>query len=137
VTVLCFVDAAAPVFQEMARVLRPGGHLVIGELGKWSSWAATRRLRGWLGSPLWRNGRFRTARELRVLAKQTGLVAETVRGAIYYPRCGLAARLLAPWDRSLARVTTLGAAFLALRATKVPSAPGANVSPSGFRPPAP
>ncbi len=40
VTVLCFVEDAAPVFREMARVLHPGGHLVIGELGKWNSWAA-------------------------------------------------------------------------------------------------
>ncbi|MFQ5953508.1 MAG: class I SAM-dependent methyltransferase [Kiloniellales bacterium] len=96
VTVLCFVEDAAPVFREMARVLRPGGRLVVGELGKWSSWAAIRRIRGWLGSPLWRKGRFRTIRELRGPAEQAGLVVETVRGAIYYPRCGLAAQLPSP-----------------------------------------
>jgi ubiquinone biosynthesis O-methyltransferase len=118
VTILCFVKDAAPVFHEMARVLRPGGDLVIGELGKWSSWAAARRLRGWLGSPLWRNGRFRTARELRSLAWQAGLTAKTVRGAIYYPRGGLAARILAPLERRLGRATTLGAAFIALHAVK-------------------
>ena len=118
VTVLCFVDDPLPVFQEAARVLRPGGRFVIGELGKWNSWAAVRRLRGWLGSPLWREARFRTPRELRSLAEAAGLRAEGVRGAIFYPRFRLAARVMAPLDACLGRVTTFGAAFLALRARK-------------------
>lgn len=120
VTVLCFVENAASVFQEIHRVLRPGGHLVIGELGKWSSWAAARRIRGWLGSSLWRRGRFRTAGELRVLSNQAGFVAGPVRGAVYFPRFGPAARLLAPYDPYLSRLTTVGAAFLAVRAVKPP-----------------
>jgi ubiquinone biosynthesis O-methyltransferase len=118
VTILCFVEDAAPVFQEMARVLRPGGRLVIGELGKWSSWAATRRVRGWLGSPLWRKGRFRTPREMRSLARSAGFTAETIQGAIYFPRWGPAAKILAPYDQFLSRITPFGAAFLALHATK-------------------
>ena len=118
ITILCFVDDAVPIFGEIARVLRPGGHLVIGELGKWSTWAAGRRIRAWLGSPLWRHARFRTANELRGLAEQTGLVVKGVRGAIYYPRWGLAARLLSPCDPVLGQLTTLGAGFVALLAVK-------------------
>jgi len=49
-TILCFVRDAAPEFQEIGRVLRPGGRLIIGELGRWSSWAASRRIRAWFGA---------------------------------------------------------------------------------------
>jgi ubiquinone biosynthesis O-methyltransferase len=118
VTILCFVEDPSPVFTEMARVLRPGGRLVIGELGKWSSWAAARRIRAWLGSPLWRRGYFRTSPELRALATRASLQPVQVRGAVYYPRFGLAARLFSPWESRVGRVTTLGAAFIALEATK-------------------
>ena len=117
-TILCFVEDAAPAFEEMARVLRPGGRLIIGELGKWSTWAAARRIRGWLGSPLWRNGRFRTKVELTRLAEEAGISVHLVRGAVYYPRCKWAARLMAPLDGLFARHTSLGGAFLALSGTK-------------------
>jgi len=119
VTILCFVANAAPVFREIARVLRPGGSLVIGELGKWSQWAVARRIRAWLGSRLWRRGRFRTARELQLLANQAGLAAGSVHGSVYYPRWQPAARVLARYDTAFSRLTTFGAAFLALSAMKL------------------
>lgn len=118
VTILCFVADAGPVFREIARVLKPRGCLVIGELGKWSLWAAARRVRAWFGSQLWRRGRFRTASALRSLANGAGLVPAVVHGSIYYPRWRWAARRLAPYDAALSRITTLGAAFLALAAVK-------------------
>lgn len=118
ITILCFVANAVPVFREIARVLRPGGVLVIGELGKWSLWAAARRVRAWFGSKLWRRGRFRTASGLRSLASGAGLVPAIVHGSIYYPRWEWVARRLAPYDIALSRLTTFGAAFLALTAVK-------------------
>lgn len=118
ITILCFVQDARPVFREVSRVLRPGGRFVIGELGKWSTWAVQRRIRAWLGSPLWRRGRFRTAGELRALAQNAGLSVQAVRGAIFYPRLGAAARLMEPLDPFLGRLGTFGAGFVALSAAK-------------------
>lgn len=118
VTILCFVADAAPVFGEVARVLRPGGKLVIGELNRWSTWSAERRIRAWFGSALWRRGHFRTPGQLRSLAANAGLEPGPVTGAIYYPRSELAARWMSSHDRRLARLTTFGAAFIAMRARK-------------------
>lgn len=118
ITLLAFVPEADQAVSEMARVLRDGGRLVIGDLGKWSLWAASRRIRGWIGSETWREARFRTTGELRELVEGAGLHVEHVSGAIYYPQLGLMARLMAPADPLLGHLTTVGAAFLAVKAIK-------------------
>jgi ubiquinone/menaquinone biosynthesis C-methylase UbiE len=118
VTVLCFVHDAKQAIAEMARVLKPGGRLVIGELGRWSLWSAYRRLRGWLGHPTWRATTFRAAKELRNLVQAAGLKEIKIRGAVHYPPCWFAAWLLAPIDLRLGKLTTFGSVFLAISATK-------------------
>jgi ubiquinone/menaquinone biosynthesis C-methylase UbiE len=118
VTILCFVPHAAQSFAEIGRVLRPGGRLVIGELGKWSTWAARRRIKAWLGSRMWQAGHFRTVRELKHLAQFGGLIPQVVQGAIYYPHSDFAARHLQRFEPWLNAHTTFGAAFLTLSAVK-------------------
>lgn len=118
VTVLCFVHEPDRAAAEMPRVLKPGGRLVIGELGRWSVWAALRRLRGWLCAPTWKAAHFHTAGELQGLLENHGLVIRETRGSIYFPPWSLAASLMAPFDSRLGWWATLGAAFIALSAAK-------------------
>jgi ubiquinone/menaquinone biosynthesis C-methylase UbiE len=112
VTVLCFVSDAAQAMREMTRVLRPSGRLVIGELGRWSLWAARRRMSGWLGSRMWRSATFRRVPALKDLVTSAGLAITMVRGAVYYPPIAPLAALLARYDPWIGKRTTAGAAFL-------------------------
>lgn len=82
IAILCFVADVERAAQEMARVLRPGGRLVLGGLGRISHWAAKRRRSDWLGSQTGRNVRFRTGGELRSLAVAANLEVADTLGAI-------------------------------------------------------
>lgn len=120
VTVLCFLSTseAQKAMAEMARVLKPGGRLILGELSPYSFWALGRRMRGWLGADLWRQARFHSPKSLNELALEAGLRIEALRGAVFYPPWWWAARRMAAWDKALSSCITFGAAFLTLVASK-------------------
>lgn len=118
VTVLCFLPDAAAAVREMARVLAPGGRLVLGELGRYSVWAAERRLRGWLGAGTWRHAHFWSRRELTGIVEAAGLRVAEMRGCVFFPPSQRAARAVAPFEPFLTRMHAPGAAFLAIAADK-------------------
>lgn len=120
ITVLCLVEEPAAAAREMARVLAPGGRLVIGELARFSVWAAERRLRGWLGARRWRQAHFWSRSDLERLVTDAGLHVQEVRGSVFYPPSEIAARTLAPLDPLLSRMHAPRAAFLAIAAEKAP-----------------
>jgi ubiquinone/menaquinone biosynthesis C-methylase UbiE len=118
VTVLCSVKDVAAALREIARVLAPRGTLVIGELGRWSTWAAKRRLQSVGRESFWSSVHFWTARELHRRVSDAGLKVDATRGAIYFPPLGGVARLMARMDPVLARLGAFGAAFLCVLARK-------------------
>jgi SAM-dependent methyltransferase len=59
---------------------RPGGRLVVGELGRSRPWALRRRIRGRLGSRLWHSATFHSAGQSRRAAEAAGLAVQAMRG---------------------------------------------------------
>ena len=116
VTLFCFLDererqAAAA---ELIRVTKPGGRVVLGELARYSLWAAMRRLKSWRGSATWRSAHFTTAGELRKLLEQAGAANIQTHYGLYLPPCRSAALIArAPFIEAHAwRLGPLGAAFV-------------------------
>jgi len=118
VTALCLVSEPLVALNEMSRVLRPGGALVVGELGRWSLWSLGRRFRGWLGDQFWKTAHFWTAAELRDILTGAGLRVSDMRGAVYYPPSATLARLMSGIEKNMSHLGGFGAAFIAVKAAK-------------------
>ncbi len=119
VTVFCLIPDPHATLLEMARVLKPGGLLVLGELNLWSVWAFRRRVKSWMNpaSP-WRRVKFRSASEWKRMLKAHGFIVQEVRGCVYFPPWFPLARAFYKFERPRGRCARIGPAFLALSAVK-------------------
>ena len=107
VTVLCFAREPRALLAEAFRVLRPGGRIVVGELGRYSPWALARRVNGLFTETVYRQAHFFTLAELAELLTGVGFRDAKLRSAVFYPpinvpaaiRCG---RVIEPFGRRLA-----------------------------------
>jgi len=113
VTLLCFVQEPQRAVAELVRVTRPGGRVVLAELGRYSLWAAWRRVKGWRGSETWAGARFYTPRELAALLRHAGTGRVQIAAAAYLPPgapmwlCSRAAS----YELRARRLGSVGAAF--------------------------
>jgi SAM-dependent methyltransferase len=123
VTTLCVITDPTAAARELARVLKPGGRIVLGELGRWSIWALGRRLRALTRRGLWASARFWTKAALVRLLREVGLTPVAARGAVFYPRSEWLGRLLGSLDRHLGKRITIGAAFIGVAGDKPRGSP--------------
>jgi ubiquinone/menaquinone biosynthesis C-methylase UbiE len=120
VTSLCFVSRPDRAIEEMHRVIKPGGRLVIGELNRFSLWAFLRRLKGLFTDTIYNLAHFWSRRELARLLGRSGFVADDERIVLYFPPINQKAFLKYHrfFERILKKILPGTGAFIAMKGEK-------------------
>lgn len=83
--VLEFSGDPQAVVLEAARVLRPGGHLLVAALNRNSLWAVVRKARALVRRSIYRDARFLPPRQLASLMRRAGIEPVSEGQAVYFP----------------------------------------------------
>jgi SAM-dependent methyltransferase len=117
VTVLEFVADASIAMAELARVVRPGGRIVVGALNPRSPWGVTHHAE--FGSPPWNAARFFTRDELRALGAPHGRVH--LNAVLYAPNSFPLLGLIGPLLEQIGRAVPMWGAFQVLVVERRPT----------------
>ncbi|MFP3914179.1 MAG: class I SAM-dependent methyltransferase [Actinomycetota bacterium] len=118
VTVLSSLGDPLRAVAEAARVLRPGGRLVIGEPGRSVLWREWQLRWGWMGEQQGRHPTFLSPRRLSTMLERAGLIGETRRGIDRHPPVAAAPSPSADSYSGRPTGVTCGAGFVAMAAVK-------------------
>lgn len=110
VVTLCFAEDPAVVLTEAARVLRPGGRLVIGLVPLDSAWGRSYEARGRAGHAFYRHANFLTLADHRRLLEGAGFRVDESRSTLVQSPDG------EPVHERLRHGVVAGAGFVALAA---------------------
>ncbi len=80
---LCFVEAPPGLLAECHRVLRPGGHLVVGTVPATSSWGAALAAKREAGNPYYRHARFYAPATVAGWIEEAGFAVRESRSTLY------------------------------------------------------
>jgi SAM-dependent methyltransferase len=85
ILMLEFTVSPEKALSEMLRVLKPGGRLVVGVLGRYSLWALIRRFKSLFIPSIWSGATFFSRRRLTILLAGAGARNLRWRSTIYFP----------------------------------------------------
>lgn len=85
VTTLCFVSNVEKMLDEIKRVVKPCGDVVLGELNKLSYWALIRRIKALFRKSSYSEARFFSLRKLKGLFGKAGFKHLRWSSCLYFP----------------------------------------------------
>ncbi|MBI3752513.1 MAG: class I SAM-dependent methyltransferase [Deltaproteobacteria bacterium] len=89
ITILCFASNTEMTVDEIKRVVKPEGDVVLGELNKLSYWAALRRVKALFKKSSYRRASFFSSRKLKRLLEEAEFKDLKWSSCIYFPPINL------------------------------------------------